>query len=309
MTRVVVVGASGFIGSHSVQALAGRPGVSVTAASRNPTATGPDGSSGPGSSIAADLLDPASLADAFVGADVVVHAASYVGKDAALSEATNIDGTANLVSAARAAGVSRIVYVSTTSVYGTGPHRGIRVGDVPPRPESVASTHRHTAEGLVRDAGGSVLRPNLVYGAGDRWFVPALAKLTAGLGATIDAGRARISVISADDLGRLVAAVALHPDVAPGSVLHAAAPEPVTVAQVHEALAASLGFPVPTRSVTVDQARAALVPAAASEHQLALVTLDHWYDAEPAWRLAGTPPTSAFSLTDTHVDWYRRVLS
>lgn len=301
MTRVVVVGASGFIGSHAVRALVGRPDVTVVPASRTPV-------DAPGA-VAADLHDRASLDAALVGADVVVHAASYVGKDAALSEATNIDGTENLVAAARRAGVTRIVYVSTTSVYGTGPHRGIRVGDVPPRPESVASTHRHAAEGLVRDAGGSVLRPNLVYGAGDRWFVPALAKLTAGLGATIDSGRARISVISADDLGRLVAAVALHPDVEPRSVLHAAGPEPVSILQIHEALAAALGLPVPTRSVSVEQARAALVPAAASEHQLALVTLDHWYDAEPAWRLAGDAPAATFSLTDAHLEWYRRVLS
>ena len=302
MTRVVVVGASGFIGSHAVRALAGRPGVAVVPASRTPVPDVPG-------AVAADLHDRASLVDAFVGADVVVHAASYVGKDASVSEATNVDGTANLVAAARATGVERIVYVSTTSVYGTGPHRGVRVGDVPPRPESVTSTHRHEAEGLVRDAGGSVLRPNLVYGAGDRWFVPALAKLTAGLGATIDSGRARISVISAEDLGRLVTAVALHPDIEPGSVLHAAGPEPVTVLQIHEALSASLGLPVPSRDITVEQARAALVPAAASEHQLALVTLDHWYDAGPAWRLAGDAPQTAFSLTDAHVGWYRRVLS
>lgn len=166
-----------------------------------------------------------------------------------------------------------------------------------------------TQRGLVRDAGGVVLRPNLVYGAGDRWFVPALAKLTAGLGATIDSGRARISVVSADDLGRLVAAVALHPDVEKGSVLHAAAPEPVAIAQIHEALSAALGIPVPSRTVTVEQARAVLVPAAASEHQLALVTLDHWYDAEPAWNLAGDAPETAFSLTEAHKEWYRRALS
>lgn len=303
MTRVVVIGGgSGFIGSHAARALASRPGVAVTTTRRGPA----DPSAG---IVSADLLDRASLAAVLAGADVVVHAASYVGKDVAVSEANNVDGTANLVAAAHDAAVSRIVYVSTTSVYGTGPHRGVRVGQVSPRPESVASTHRFAAEGLVRAAGGTVLRPNLVYGAGDRWFVPALAKLTAGLGATIDGGRARISVISAEDLGRLAATAALHPDVEPGAVLHAAAPEPVTVAQVHEVLASSLGFPVPSRTVTVEQARAALVPAAASEHQLALVTLDHWYDSGPAWDLAGDAPTSAFSLTDTHVEWYRRVLS
>ena len=92
MTRVVVVGASGFIGAHATRALAARPDVTVVPASRTPVDT-------PGA-VAADLHDRASLDAALVGADVVVHAASYVGKDAALSEATNIDGTANLVAAA-----------------------------------------------------------------------------------------------------------------------------------------------------------------------------------------------------------------
>lgn len=306
-TRVVVVGGTGFIGSHVVRALA--QDAAVTSTTRRAGATVEPGVR----TVLADLDDPATLRSAFEGADVVVHAASYVGRDAALSETTNVRGTENLVAAAREAGVERIVALSTTSVYGTGPHRGISEDEVAAHPESVASEHRHAAERLVLDAGGTVLRPNLVYGAGDRWFVPALASVTAGLGATIEGGAASISVIAVEDLARIVATLSTSSAAASalstsGTVLHASAPAPVTVRSIIDALVADLGVPEPARDLTAAQARGVLPAERVSDHQLALITQDHWYDSELVWSLVGEPPAEAFRLTDAHRAWYAAAL-
>ncbi|MBI9113809.1 NAD-dependent epimerase/dehydratase family protein [Sanguibacter suaedae] len=309
-TTVLVVGASGFIGSHVVRGLAQHPGVRVVASSRTaPTEPLP----ATVEHRTADLCDEASLRAALEGVDVVVHAVSYVGRDAGTSRAVNVDGTRALMEAASARGVGRVVYVSTTSVYGSGPHRDVAEDDVPAHPESVASTDRLAAERLVLDAHGTVVRPNLVYGAGDRWFVPALAQVTAGLGATIAGASARISLASVEQVAAVVAAAALGKGLA-GRVLHAVAPEATPVRVVLDALTAHLGVPGPSRDLTEDEARAVLDPQRVSDHQLALLARDHAYDGSQAWAAvdaagtAGDAHREAFALTDVHVAWYRAAL-
>lgn len=64
-----------------------------------------------------DVRDPASLAAATKGADVVLHLAAVIlASDPAIYDAVNRRGTANLVAAAAAAGVRHFVYVSSASV-------------------------------------------------------------------------------------------------------------------------------------------------------------------------------------------------
>lgn len=69
----------------------------------------------------ADLGDEASLAAAFDGTDIVVHAAAAVdaghAADAAM-RAANIEGTERVMRACRSAGVRRLIYVSTVAALG-----------------------------------------------------------------------------------------------------------------------------------------------------------------------------------------------
>jgi nucleoside-diphosphate-sugar epimerase len=67
-----------------------------------------------------DVRDPASLRDAFAGADVVVHLAFMITGAAprATIRAINVDGTLNAFRAAAAAGVRRFVYASSVAAYG-----------------------------------------------------------------------------------------------------------------------------------------------------------------------------------------------
>ncbi|WP_405115500.1 NAD-dependent epimerase/dehydratase family protein [Micromonospora sp. NBC_01405] len=68
---------------------------------------------------------------------------------------------------ARRAGIPACVYVSTASVYGRGPHRGITENSVAPSPQSPVSSSRLAAETLIRAAGGTVVHPHLVYPRAD----------------------------------------------------------------------------------------------------------------------------------------------
>ena len=130
MTRVLVTGADGFIGSHLVEGLV-RAGVEVRAFvlynSFNSWGWLDDCASdvkGHFDVFAGDVRDPHGVRTAMTGCDAVLHLAaliaipySYHSPDTYVD--TNVKGTLNVVQAARDLGVSRVVHTSTSEVYGT----------------------------------------------------------------------------------------------------------------------------------------------------------------------------------------------
>ena len=60
--------------------------------------------------------------------------------------------------------------LGTAPVNGDGPHAGPGEGEVLPSPTSATSLSRLAGEHLVL-AGGTVVRPYLVYGRGDIWWL------------------------------------------------------------------------------------------------------------------------------------------
>ena len=113
MTRVLVTGASGFIGRHVVEA-AVRRGYEVVALVRNISAyQAPRPSVVP---AAGDVRDPESVRSALKGCDAVIHLAALYTFDSTQTEVmreVNVDGTQNVLHMALKAGVERIVYTGT----------------------------------------------------------------------------------------------------------------------------------------------------------------------------------------------------
>ncbi len=311
---ILVTGGTGFVGSHVVRALLAddtpdRPEIRVLSRGELPSWMVDAGVTG----IRADLSAPADLRGACDGVATLVHLAATVGRDVAECDTVNTDGTLAILAEARRAGTKRVVYVSTTSVYGNGVHQGVTESLLAPAPVSAASRSKLAAERAVRAVGGIVLRPHLTYGPGDRWFVPTLLRLLDKVPAWIDGGAALMSIVSVQDLARVPAALARLPwGPRPGAVFHVSQPRPVSVHALAHKVCTPLGIELPETDlpsgVHRELTRSAIPQM--TDHQFSLLAEDHWYESSRIWRTLGiTPAELATEEIDDAVGWYRTLLA
>ncbi|MEO8295910.1 MAG: NAD-dependent epimerase/dehydratase family protein [Gemmatimonadota bacterium] len=131
MTHVLVTGAAGFIGSHLSEALIARGDTVVGIDNFDPFYSRAEKERNlrklknlaAFSFHEADILDPASIAPLLQPDSVIVHLAARPGVRPSLVDPAgyarvNVEGTAGLLGIARDRGVSRIVFGSSSSVYG-----------------------------------------------------------------------------------------------------------------------------------------------------------------------------------------------
>ncbi|MEU2395882.1 NAD-dependent epimerase/dehydratase family protein [Streptomyces sp. NPDC007369] len=303
--RILVTGATGFIGGRVAAAARTLPGARLVLASR---AAGPDESDPAVRHVRADLTDPAGLHGLCEDVDIVLHCAARIGGPEQSARAVNEEGTRALLAEAERAGVRRFLQVSTASVYGRGVFRNAAPEHLPVAPLSSTSRTRAAAERLVLAAGGTVLRPHLVIGAGDRWVVPGLVRLHRRLAASVEGWQARMSVVDVDDLARAVTAVAVAPRETSG-VWHPNHPEPVGCARIFDALVRLLGLPAGNGDIGADEARRRLADDPGLLHHLAMLTTDHWFASSGLWRETGCATGGGFEESlARHARWYREHL-
>lgn len=309
--NIVITGAAGFVGTQVAREAARRGGELTLTSYRRPTArTGHGGGDGDGGgavrTVRADLTDPHSLHGLCDGADVLLHCASQIGGTPEANRAVNAHGTAALVAEARRAGVSRIVYLGTASVYGRGPHRRARPGDAARDPRSPTSRTRAEAEDAVLAAEGIVVRPHLVLGRGDEWVVPGLARLLRALSCTPTGWHTAHSVIAVSELAALIVELGLAPaDRLSASVYHAAYPAPVTASALLGAVTDCMERPPPPRDLGVGPARELVAGQAGAAHALDMLASDHWFDSSALWADLGRAPGRSWTADRARMpEWY-----
>lgn len=123
MVTVAITGATGRIGARVLDQVRALPSVDrVVAIDLHPPAEAGGYEFRP-----ADVTDPAAVAGALEGADVVAHLATRLdpGGDVERMWRVNVDGTRHVCDAAAAVGARRIVLMSATAVYGAHPDNDV----------------------------------------------------------------------------------------------------------------------------------------------------------------------------------------
>lgn len=159
--KVLVTGASGFIGSHVTARLL-EQGHEVAAFSRHGMAPQPGVQS-----LQGDVVTGEGLAEAMKDIGAVIHLVGIIreGRGNATFEKVHVAGTQQVLAAARAAGVARYVHMSA-------------LGASADSASGYAAT-KARAEALVKDSGldWTILRPSLAFGVGGEFFGKILKSL------------------------------------------------------------------------------------------------------------------------------------
>jgi len=183
--KALVTGANGFLGRRIVRRLLDE-GIAVRALVRPGHADQCRGAE----LYEGDICDDGAVAAAVAGVDWVIHAAARVATSGSWESFAepNIRGTRRVIRAARAAGVQRVVHLSSLSVYAV-PYDGVTITEDSPYESEGDSRGHYSRSKLAADrlalheaargAPVTVLRPGLLYGPGKR---PPVARQSFGAG-------------------------------------------------------------------------------------------------------------------------------
>jgi len=244
-TSALVTGATGMLGRHLVELLL-QQGVTVRAFAR------------PGSDVShlraagVDLVygnagDVEAIRRAVEGTDILFHFAAYLtvsapfgaAGDSPLYQSVNVDFTEHLLSAARESGLSRFIFASSNSVYALDAPVPTPE-DAPLQPLSAYGRSKVAAEAHVRDyqqrgLATTIVRPCVIYGPGDRYFIPtALSLARLPLLPLVNGGETLFDMVYARDVASLLWRAACSAQ-AIGRIYNAGPGQPTTLRQLVEA--------------------------------------------------------------------------
>jgi nucleoside-diphosphate-sugar epimerase len=242
--RVLVVGATGFIGRALVERLldVGHPDVSVFARSARKAL---DWQRRGVNVIVGDLADARAVAGAARGKDLVINLAH----DFAADRATNERNFANLLDAVVDAEPQRFLHVSSVVVYEGWPDQDITEESPLSKNNSDYVETKIAAEKsiAIRTDGSRttsvILQPTIVYGAGSwLWTDVIVEKMLAGKIAVNAGGRGLCNAVHVNDIVQGLLLAATQP-VSAGQKYILSASEPVSWKQFLEAYEAMIGKP------------------------------------------------------------------
>ncbi|MAK63915.1 MAG: 3-beta hydroxysteroid dehydrogenase [Maricaulis sp.] len=258
--KILVSGATGFLGGHLVRHLA-RRGDEVIALGRDrekletlrPFCSG---------LTACDLARPVEVS--WPGIDAVVHAAALSspwGRHDAFRRA-NIDGTRHMIELARASGARRFVLISSPSVYFRFADQYDVAESTPlPKPVNAYAATKRQAELLTlaaTDLDPVILRPRGLYGRGDTALLPRLRKAAlSGPLPLLRGGRAATDLTHIDDVVSAVLAALSAPTDLPQRVFNISGGEALPVRRIAEAAARRSGITPRWRSLPITPVLAA----------------------------------------------------
>jgi len=251
---ILVTGAGGFIGGRIVEILMHSERFHVVPGVRRWSSAARIGRQ-PVDPVMCDLLDREQIRSALAGVDFVIHCAR--GDDA-----QTVDSTRNLLEEAQAAGVRRVVHLSTIDVYGIP--TGVVAEDHPlvhtgrPYGDSKITAEALCREFVANGLGIAILRPTIVYGPfSETWVSKYATRFDTGTWLLPrEACQGQCNLVYIDDLVR-ASLLALEADGIEGEAFNVNGPEVVTWQEYFDRLNHALGYPpLPEPSSVRSRARA-----------------------------------------------------
>lgn len=253
--RVLVTGATGFVGSHTVAALLAR-GHTVRVLARRPERLSADLAGRVEMSVG-DMTDSGSVARTLDGCDAVVHAAAEIGVTGGTGAGgqVNVDGVRCVVGQAVEAGLDPIVYTSTIAVYLPTTDPVLTPASPLAEPLSAYGRGKRDAELLVRgwQAEGASVTTFVVggvYGPRSPHLDGSFAALKGALQTFMAVTPGGIGVVDVRDLSEVLAA-AVEPG--RGSRIYMAGGNYVTWSEWTACLSEAVGREVTAQAMTADE--------------------------------------------------------
>jgi nucleoside-diphosphate-sugar epimerase len=258
--RVLVTGATGFVGSHAVKELL-RRGTDVRVLARTPAKVpavlGPLDCS-VDDVVEGDMTDEAAVARALEGCDAVLHCAAEVGVSGGGSVGlgdANVRGARNVLGLAADSGLDPIVWTSTVTAYLPTDDDVLTLDSPLAEPLSAYGAQKRDVELLARELsarGAPVVSVVLggVYGPVSPHLDSSFAALTGALAMGMVAPRAGLGIVDVRDLA-VGLANALVPGLGPRRYLLTG--QYVTWEEWAALFSEAAGVPVPYVEVTAEQ--------------------------------------------------------
>jgi uncharacterized protein YbjT (DUF2867 family) len=304
--RVVVMGASGFVGRYAVRDLA-KAGAVISVLGRHAVAAAylrPMGDVGQIAAIDCDIRDEKRLRPLIAGADAVVNATGILfERGRQRFGAIHEEGPALLARLAAEAGARHFVHISA-------------LGADPDSP-SLYARSKAKGEAAVRQAfpGAVILRPSLIFGPEDQFFnrFAALARFLPAL-PLIGGGQTRFQPVYVGDVAAAILAALENPATA-GRTYDLAGPETYTLKSLFQLILKETGrrrwlMPVPFGLAAFHAALHDLLPLPnplITRDQVRMLRRDAVAEpGMPGLNELGIAPTALVLLLPTYLDRYRR---
>jgi len=252
--NVLVTGATGLVGSHLTNQLLHR-GDPVRVLVRDPARAQSLAAQG-AELVTGDLCRPEGIRRAVADVDTVYHCAAQVALpyegDRSQILQTNVEGTANLLDACAKVGIRRFVMASSVAVYGETTEEPVTEAH-PIQPSGPYAESKALAEQVVRnyaeDFETVIVRPCVIYGPGDRNFLPMFfEKLPKGVLPLVSGGHQPLDMVYTSDVAQALRLAGTTPEAA-GEAYNVTDGERHSVRKLFELFGRLAGRPLRTLSV------------------------------------------------------------